>query len=200
MDIFSVAKTNSSTSKPSKNAKPEIVLDEKKYTGISSLIDEVEQARQIKKNAETELKLKESAVNEVFKAEWCNLYEKSGVRPDSVIFTGEKSSAKLMFISTDKYTKVSEPQTISEVYGEEVIEESVTYSFDTDLLMKHYDTIVKLFADCNEIPVEDKAKLIKAEQSFSIKKGTINRLHTFKGAIKSMVDAFGVVFQTKSVS
>lgn len=200
MDIFNIAKSNTKTTKSAKASKPEILLDEKQYEGVSILIDSIERLRQQKKNIETDLKMKENTANEIFKSEWCNLYEKTGVRPESLIFTGEKSSSKLMFIGTDKYTKITNPEEVKELYGEDIIEENVTYSFDSELLMKHYDTIVNLFANCSDIPAEDKVNLIKADQSFTIKKGTIDRLHTIKGAIKNMVEVFGIVFQTKSVS
>jgi hypothetical protein len=120
--------------------------------------------------------------NEAFLKE----YEKAKVRPESFMLQ-DTDGAKTLLIVQDRYIKVTDgiEQAINSMYGaqaKEIIGKSTEFKFNSDVLDEHGPVIFKAISAAiasMDIPEDAKKKLLKAETKTVIKKGLIERLHTF---------------------
>jgi len=62
---------------------------------------------------------------------------------------------------------------------------------------KYGEILSELIEACEDIPEDDKYRIIKATTSFAIAKGTIDRIKDF-GNIESVVEAIKPVFSLKN--
>jgi hypothetical protein len=85
-----------------------------------------------------------------------------------------------------------------EKYGESIVEEKTTYSFDNDMIEKYGEVLSNLIELSNEIDEDDKAKIIKAVSVFSISKGTIDSMKQY-GSIPEIMDEVKPVVALKNV-
>ena len=81
-----------------------------------------------------------------------------------------------MFICIDKYTMVD--QTKAEILQnyDGLLSEKTVYTFNPELVDKYAAVLSNLIMNCKDIAEEDKTKLISGERTYSIEKGSINRL------------------------
>jgi len=81
-----------------------------------------------------------------------------------------------MFICMDKYTAVDE--TKANVLGQfdGLLTENIVYKFNAELVEKYGEILSKLIINCKNIDDIDKANLISGEKTFSVAKGSIDRL------------------------
>lgn len=88
----------------------------------------------------------------------------------------DKTGATCMFICMDKYTLVDE--TKAEILGEfdGLLAENVVYKFNPELVEKYGAVLSKLIMNSKEIEAGDKGNLITGEKTFSVQKGSIDRL------------------------
>jgi len=148
-------------------------------------------------------------------AEFTNLYDKTGVYPGSfdIVATGgsrinkaTKKAEKLkdagfMCLPTDKYISLNEDSFdfLKETYGNDIVEKTVTYTMNTELVEKYGEAISKMIMACKEIPEADKFSLISQTTSYSVRKGTIKSLKSFKASVSELVANILPVFQRKNV-
>lgn len=142
-------------------------------------------------------------LKDLTKEKWCKYYQKLSKNPGSVFFEEvEKNgdTAQLMFVPSDKYISVNEARAdeLIEEYGEEIIERKDSFAFDTEMVEKYGEILSELIENCEDIPEDDKYRIIKATTAFSIAKGTIDRVKDF-GNIESVVEAIKPVFSLKNV-
>jgi len=141
-------------------------------------------------------------IKETAKQKWVELYEKTGRNPGSVMVEAKKGLdvAQTMFIPTDRYITINadRAESLIEDFGQEIVEEKTTFSFDNDMIEKYGEVISRLIEECDEIEDGDKGQIIKAVQSFTIAKGTIDRLKDF-GHVSKMMEVVKPVVSLKNV-
>jgi hypothetical protein len=192
-NLFKAAKAN-----PEKKA----ASKEKVVVQVDYLSQEIERLAKIQEeidalNAEAKLlheQVKEAGVNE-----FINLFESSSKYPGS--FNIESDNASVMFIPSDRYTKIDEERSneLIEKYGEGMVEESTTYIMDSALVEKYGDVISDLITNSKKIEKADKEKLISAKVDYSIAKGTISSLNEYNlYDMKEIISDIKPVFMLKN--
>jgi hypothetical protein len=141
-------------------------------------------------------------IKEISKDEWVKFYEAKGSNPGSVLIEAQDGddTASVMFIPTDKYISIT-PARANELvdkYGEEIVEEKTTFSFDALMVEKYGEVISNLIENCREISESDKDKIIKAVTTYSVAKGTIDRMRNF-GDVSEIMEEVKPVCQLKNV-
>jgi len=190
---------------PAKTAKGK---DEKTRISIedSSFFDKIQKLEILQDNMKRD-KAKADMISDELrdlgKEEWAKLYEKTGKNPGSVMLehvNAVDDTAQLMFVPTDKYITINEEraESLREEFGEEIVEEKTTYSFDNDMIEKYGEVISNLIEGCDEIAEKDREKIIKAVTSFSVAKGTIDKLKTY-GEVDKMIEAVRPVVALKNI-
>jgi hypothetical protein len=114
-------------------------------------------------------------------------FKERKVRPESFVMQ-DTDGAKVLLIVQDKYAKLTDAthQTLKELYPKkigELVQRTTEFKFNQDILDAHGPVITKAISEAiasMPIPDNDKKKLLKATVTETIKKGTIERLHTYK--------------------
>ena len=139
-------------------------------------------------------------VREVSKEKWAELYQKTGKNPGSVMIEAKSGLdiAQVMFIPQDKYITINaeKAETLREEYGDDIVEESTTFSFDDVMIQKYGEILSNLITTSDEIDEADKDKIIKAVTKFNVAKGTIDVMKTF-GKVNEVMDAIRPVVMLK---
>jgi hypothetical protein len=135
--------------------------------------------------------------------EWAKLYERMGKNPESVMLEYVKENddtAQFMFVPTDKYITITpaRAEELQETYGESIVEEKTTFSFDNDMIEKYGEIISRMIEESTEIAEKDKEKIIKATTSFSVAKGTIDNFSKL-GDVQELMEATKPVVALKNV-
>ena len=142
-------------------------------------------------------------LRDVAKSEWAKLYDKTGKNPGSVMLEHVNSNddtAQLMFIPQDKYITVNAERAdeLRSTYGEEIVEEKTTFSFDNEMIEKYGEVLSSLIEGCSEISAKDKEKIIKAVTVFSVAKGTIDKLDKY-GDVSEVMENVKPVVMLKNI-
>lgn len=137
------------------------------------------------------------------KEKWAELYEDMGRNPGSVMVESVNDlddTAQFMFVPTDKYITINEERAeeLREAYGDAIVEEKTVFSFDNDMIEKYGEIISRLIEECAEISERDKEKIIKATNSYSVAKGTID-MFTKYGQVADMMEVTRPVVALKNV-
>lgn len=139
-----------------------------------------------------ELKMAEEVVKSVGIEEYIKLIEEN--KKNVGTFNLHSSNGgSVMVCPTKKYIKVDDDgiEYLKETYGEDIIDEDTTYSFDTKVLMKNMDIISELIMNCEDISDEDKENLIVQKDTFKIESDTLDRVYDL--AKKSKKDVADVL-------
>ena len=137
------------------------------------------------------------------KSEWAKLYDSTGKNPGSVMLEHVSATddvAQLMFVPSDKYITISpeRAEELQETYGEEIVEEETTFSFDSSMIEKYGEILSRLIEESDEIKDADKEKIIKATTKYSVAKGTIDKFATY-GDVNEVMGAVKPVVSLKNV-
>jgi len=139
-------------------------------------------------------------VRDVAKTEWAKLYQKTGKNPGSVMIESKVGLdvSQIMFVPTDKYITITaeKAETLREEYGDDIVEESTTFSFDESMIEKYGEVLSNLITSCDEIAEADKDMIIKAVSKFSIAKGTIDVMKGY-GKVNEVMEAIRPVVMLK---
>lgn len=144
-------------------------------------------------------------LREIGKDKWAELYEKMGKNPGSVMIESVNAvddTAQFMFVPTDKYITINSDRAdeLRETYGEEIVEEKTTFSFDNDMIEKYGEILSRLIEESEEIDAKDKEKIIKASTSYSVAKGTIDLFTKYAdGNVNEMIDSTRPVVALKNI-
>jgi hypothetical protein len=140
-------------------------------------------------------------VKEIGKVEWAKVYDKSSKNPGSIMLESKSGldTAQLMFVPSDKYITINEDRAkyLTDTFGETVVEEKTSFSFDNEMVDKYGEVLSQLIESCEEISDEDKERIVKAVVSYSISKGTIDKLKTMSD--DSDMEIFDIVEEIKPV-
>lgn len=137
------------------------------------------------------------------KSEWAKLYQKTGKNPGSVMLEHVNEvddTAQLMFVPTDKYITINaeRAETLREEFGEEIVEEKTTFSFDNEMIEKYGEVLSRLIEESDEISARDKEKIIKAVTVYSVAKGTIDDFKKY-GDVAEVMEAVKPVVALKNI-
>jgi hypothetical protein len=159
-----VKETAKKTDKKVINA-PELGNKIQRFAELKQLID----------SATGELKMIEGDIKGIGKKLFMSEYAKQKSTPDNFKIQDESGNA-CMFICMDKYTIVDETKAniLSQYDG--LLAENVVYKFNADLVEKYGAVLSELILNCPDIDDLDKGNLISGEKTFSVAKGSIDRL------------------------
>jgi hypothetical protein len=126
-------------------------------------------------SATGELKMIEGDIKSVGKQLFMQEYLSQRSTPDNFKIQDDTGNT-CMFICMDKYTAVDE--TKANVLGQfdGLLSENVVYKFNAELVEKYGAILSKLIINCKDIDDIDKGNLISGEKTFSVAKGSIDRL------------------------
>jgi hypothetical protein len=200
MSLFKKAKTVASTTTTKGSDKKASIL-----VKDPTFFDKVQMLEKLNDNLKRDkakADMISEEIKEISKDEWIKFYEAKGSNPGSVILEAQEGdeTASVMFIPSDKYITINAARAseLVDKYGEEIVEEKTTFSFDTLMVEKYGEVISALIENCNQIDEADKDKIIKAVTSFSVAKGTIDRMRNF-GSVSQIVEEIKPVVSLKNV-
>ena len=167
-NLFATAtKVKETTKKTDKKViKAPLLADKvKRYADLKQIID----------SATGELKMIEGDIKAVGKELFMKEYRQQKSTPDNFKIQDETGSS-CMLIVMDKYTIVDE--TKAGILGnfEGLLSENVVYKFNAELVEKYGQVLSELILNCSAIDDMDKGNLISGEKTFSVAKGSIDRL------------------------
>jgi hypothetical protein len=167
-----------------------------------SNVQKLEELQDQMKTAKAKADMISDEIRDVAKDAWLNQYQTTGKNPESVMICQENGEdiAQLMFVPTDKYITITQERAeeLQETYGEEIVEEETTFSFDATMIEKYGEILSRLIEESEEIKDSDKEKIIKATTKYSVAKGTIDKFSAY-GDVNEVMEAVKPVVQLKNV-
>ena len=141
-------------------------------------------------------------IKQIGKSEYIKMYESRGVNPGSIIVesvVGEETG-RIMVCATDKYLIIdkSRAEELVGKFGDEIITEETTYSFDSEMVDKYGEIISRLIEESDEIKDTDKEKIIKAVEKYTVRKGSIDVMKKF-GSVSEVMDEINPIVTMRNV-
>jgi hypothetical protein len=167
-NLFATAtKVKETTKKTDKKViKAPLLADKvKRYADLKQIID----------SATGELKMIEGDIKAVGKDLFMKEYRQQKSTPDNFKIQDDTGNT-CMFICMDKYTIVDENKAGILNQFDGLLAENVVYKFNAELVEKYGQVLSELILNCSDIDDMDKGNLISGEKTFSIAKGSIDRL------------------------
>jgi len=151
---------------------------DKKIIQAPLLGDKIQRYAELKQTIDSatgELKMIEGDIKAVGKDLFMKEYRQQKSTPDNFKIQDETGNT-CMFICMDKYTIVDEAKAgiLSNFDG--LLAENVVYKFNAELVEKYGAILSELILNCPDIDDLDKGNLISGEKTFSVAKGSIDRL------------------------
>jgi len=198
--LFDKAKKVSAT--PTKSAKDKKIRLNVTDPNFFAKVEKLEQLNDTLKSAKAQADMISDELKDLAKTEWCEYYDKTGKNPESVMIVQEVNgdTASMMLVPSDKYITVTEARAeeLRETYGEEIVEEETTFSFDSTMIERYGEILSMLIENCDEIADADKEKIIKATTKYAVAKGTIDKLKTY-GDVTEVMEAVKPVVSLKNI-
>jgi hypothetical protein len=175
------AKAKKAAPKTTKSAKDEKVRVRVKDPEFFSKVEKLQSLQERMKSDKAQADLIHDELKEVGISEWSKVYGSNGKNPGSIMLESKSGLdlAQFMFVPSDGYLKINEERAnyITEKFGSEFVEEKTSFSFNNEMVDKYGEVLSQLIESCEDISDEDKEKIIKAVSSYSIAKGTIDKLN-----------------------
>ncbi len=199
-NLFKTAKSKAPAKSKAKDEKVRIVIEDASFF---DKVSKLEQLNDTMKSAKAKADMISDELKDIAKEKWCELYEQTGKNPESVMIVQDNDfgdTGQFMFVPTDRYISITpeRAEELKDTFGEEIVEEKTTFSFDADMIEKYGEVISRLIEESNEISERDKERIIKASTSFSIAKGTIDKLNKY-GEVSEMVEMVKPVVALKNI-
>jgi hypothetical protein len=198
-NLFNKAKKAAPKTTKLKDEKVRLTVD---YPTFFEKVEKLEQLNDQLKAAKAKADIISDELRDVAKEAWMEQYSKTGKNPESVMVCQENGLdvAQLMFIPTDRYITITpdRAEELQEVYGEEIIEEETTFSFDSVMIEKYGEILSNLIMNSDDIDEKDKEKIIKATTKYSVAKGTIDKLAQY-GDVSEMMETIRPVVALKNI-
>ena len=167
-----------------------------------SKVEKLEQLNDRMKSDKAVADMISDELRDIAKSEWVAEFERTKKNPESVVICQEVAgdTSQFLFIPSDKYITVTEARAeeLRETYGEEIVEEETTFSFDSTMIEKYGEVLSMLIENCADITDADKEKIIKATTKYSVAKGTIDKLNQY-GDVQEVMEAVKPVVSLKNV-
>jgi hypothetical protein len=142
---------------------------------LGNKIQRFAELKQLIDSATGELKMIEGDIKGIGKKLFMSEYKQQRSTPDNFKIQDETGNS-CMFICMDKYTIVDETKAGVLANFEGLLAENVVYKFNADLVEKYGAVLSELILNCSDIDDLDKGNLISGEKTFSVAKGSIDRL------------------------
>lgn len=198
-NLFSKAKKAAPVTKAAKDKKIRLQVTDPTFF---SKVEKLEQLNDRMKSDKAQADMISDEIKDLAKSEWLDYYTQTCKNPESVMIAQEVAgdTAQVMFIPMDKYITVTEARAeeLRETYGEEIVEEDTTFSFDSTMIEKYGEVLSMLIENCAEISEADREKIIKATTKYSVAKGTIDKLNQY-GDVTEVMEAVKPVVALKNV-
>jgi len=200
MSLFSKAKKAAPATKAKKDQKVRISVEDPNFFDN---VQKLEALNDQMKSAKAKADMIADELKDLGKEKWAELYGQTGKNPESVMICQENASgdtAQFMFVPTDKYITITEERAdeLRETYGDEIVEEETTFSFDSRMIEKYGEILSDLIMNSPDIAESDKEKIIKATTKFSVAKGTIDNFAKY-GEVSEVMEAVRPVVAMKNV-
>lgn len=197
-NIFGKAKTKT-TSKAKKDEKRTIKITGKEFAeSLKTFAETTKKMKELK----SECDLAKGIVSEKAKEKYAEIYEEEGINIGSFNIEADNGSTT-MWLPTKKYIKIDEDdvESLTEKYGEDIVEETTEYKFDDKLLDKYMDKISDLLMNCDDIDDKDKENLIVATSKFTIEKEALDKCAKYakdsESTISEVLEDLNYVSQIK---
>lgn len=154
---------------------------DKKIVSAHDLGSKVSRYSELKQQIEAltgELKMIEGDIKGKGRELFLQQYQKQKSTPDSFKIQDETGSTCL-FIVMDKYTSVDEEKAAILKGYDGLLGENVVYKFNPELVEKYGAILSDLIISSPDIEETDKGQLISGEVTYSVAKGSIDRLLQF---------------------
>jgi hypothetical protein len=198
-NLFSKAKSTAPKTSAKKDEKVRINLNDSDFFNKVSMLESI-QDRMKSDKAQADMLADE--IKDLSKEEWVRLYEKTGKNPGSIFVESiqDDQTAQVMFVPSDKYITLNpdRAEVLIEKYGQDIVEEKTTFSFDNDMIEKYGEILSNLIMNSRDISEGDKERIIKATSTYSVAKGTIDKMK-FYGPINEIMDEVKPVIALKNV-
>ena len=142
---------------------------------LGNKVQRYAELKQMIDSATGELKMIEGDIKSVGKDLFMKEYRTQKSTPDNFKIQDDTGNA-CMFICMDKYTIVDEGKAGILANFDGLLAENVVYKFNADLVEKYGAVLSELIINCPDIDDLDKGNLITGEKTFSVAKGSIDRL------------------------
>lgn len=198
-NLFSKAKKAAPKTTKAKDEKVRLIVeDDNFFTNVEKL----EQLNDRMKSDKAKADMISEQLRDVAKDAWIKKYGETGKNPASVMVVQENGLdvAQLMFVPTDRYITINEDRAeeLREMYGEEIVEEETTFSFDAKMIEKYGEVLSDLIMSSPDIADADKEKIIQATTKFNVAKGTIDKFADY-GDVEEVMEAVRPVVALKNV-
>lgn len=199
-NLFAKAKKSApAKTTKAKDEKVRLVVEDPTFF---SKVEKLEVLNDQMKAAKAKADMISDELRDVAKTEWLNQYERTNKNPESVMIcqSQDDDTAQFMFIPMDKYITITaeRAEELQETFGEEIVEEETTFSFDSAMIEKYGEILSRLIEESDEIKDADKEKIIKATTKYSVAKGTIDKFSTY-GDVVELMEAVKPVVSLKNV-
>lgn len=154
---------------------------DKKVVSAHELGDKVKRFADLKNQIDAltgELKMIEGDIKGKGKELFVQEYKRERRTPENFKIQDQTGSSCL-FIVMDKYTAVDDEKAAILKDFDGLLGENVVYKFNTELVEKYGSVLSELILNCPDIADEDKGNLISGERTYSVSKGSIDRLLQF---------------------
>jgi len=199
-NLFSKAKKAApATTKSAKDKKIRLQVEDPNFF---SKVEKLEKLNDTLKSAKAQADMISDELRDIAKSEWIAEYERTGKNPESVMIVQEVAgdTASIMLVPSDKYISITEARAedLRDIYGEEIVEEETTFSFDSAMIDRYGEILSMLIENCDEIDEKDKEKIIKATTKYSVAKGTIDKLKDY-GDVSELMESVKPVVSLKNI-
>jgi hypothetical protein len=199
-NLFAKAKKMAPKTTKAKDEKVRISIEDKTFF---DKVTKLEQLQDTMKSSKAKADMISDELKDLGKEKWAELYAETGKNPGSVMLeqiNDVDDVAQLMFVPTDKYITINEERSeeLQEIYGEDIVTEDTTFSFDSVMIEKYGEVLSRLIQESEEIAEKDKEKIIKATTKFSVAKGTIDNFKTY-GDVSEVMESVRPVIALKNV-
>ena len=154
---------------------------DKKVLQAPDLLNKVSKFTQLKHQIEAltgELKMIEGDIKVRGKSLFLEQYKADKRTPENFKIQDE-TGATCMFIVMDKYTAVDDEKAAILKDFDGLLGENVVYKFNPELVEKYGEVLSNLIISSPDIEEADKANLISGERTYSVAKGSIDRILQF---------------------
>jgi hypothetical protein len=154
---------------------------DKKVVSAHELGDKVKRFADLKNQIDAltgELKMIEGDIKGKGRELFVQEYKRERRTPENFKIQDQTGSSCL-FIVMDKYTAVDDEKAAILKDFDGLLGENVVYKFNTELVEKYGSVLSELILNCPDIADEDKGNLISGERTYSVNKGSIDRLLQF---------------------
>lgn len=199
-NLFAKAKQAAPDKKTAaKDAKVRVTIDQPDFF---EKVDRLSALNENLKRDKAEADMIHDEIKDLGKTAWADLYQKTGKNPGTIVLESKEGldTAMVQFIPSDKYISINKDraEALIETYGEDIVEENTTFAFDNTMIERYGEVLSSLIENCDEIADADKEKIIKAVTTFSIAKGTIDKMKAY-GDVDMIVEEVKPVISLKNV-